>query len=257
MLAGLKTDCKLVDSELDRHFAERASPLSPQAQRHLEECERCRRLYDDLSAPLPSGSVRPEVEHRIIQTIQSSLNPDAGGRTALAVFGLADETREPATNSGAGRDWDPCGRFGGGHRHSVPLEDAGSVSGSWLALLAGGTCFGRAGGFGVRVPGPARGSSEPGDARRNSGGDRGTAGGDRASVHLQSPGHRAFAGLAWRRACHFDPGRLADRAIRQRPHRTLELKSSWRGRHPVRCATAHLQLCRTTSFSRPSPPSKP
>ncbi len=75
MLAGIKTDCKLVDAELDRHFAERASPLSPQAQRHLEECERCRRLYQDLCETLPSGSVRPELEQRIIHTMQGSLKP--------------------------------------------------------------------------------------------------------------------------------------------------------------------------------------
>jgi Negative regulator of sigma F len=75
MLAELKTDCKVVDAELDRHLTERAPQLSPQAQKHLDECERCRKLYNDLSEALPLGSVRLEVEHRIIHTIQSSLKP--------------------------------------------------------------------------------------------------------------------------------------------------------------------------------------
>ena len=50
MLAGFRTDCKLVDAELDRRFASGAPVLSLQVQRHLGECERCRKLYDYISA---------------------------------------------------------------------------------------------------------------------------------------------------------------------------------------------------------------
>ena len=75
MLAGVKTDCKLVDAELDRRFNGGAPGIPPQAQKHLDQCERCRTLYSHLTEALPPGSVRPEVEHRIVKTIQASLKP--------------------------------------------------------------------------------------------------------------------------------------------------------------------------------------
>src|SRR6185503_14610275 len=53
MLAGVKTDCKVVDAELDRQFAGRGSQLSLDAQRHLDECERCRTLYSYLAEEFP------------------------------------------------------------------------------------------------------------------------------------------------------------------------------------------------------------
>lgn len=75
MLAGVKTDCKLVDAELDRCLSGGAPGIPAQAQKHLDECERCRTLYGHLIEPLPPGSVRPELEQRIIHTIQGSLKP--------------------------------------------------------------------------------------------------------------------------------------------------------------------------------------
>jgi hypothetical protein len=72
---GVKPDCKLVDAELDRRFAGRAGRVSPAVQKHLDECDRCRTLYVGLSDELPAGAVPGEVEHRIVQTIQSSLKP--------------------------------------------------------------------------------------------------------------------------------------------------------------------------------------
>ena len=207
MLAGLKTDCKLVDAELDRHFAERASPLSPQAQRHLEECERCRKLYQDLSETLPPGSVRPELEQRIIHTIQGSLKPVSRLRSSwmiaaqLMIAFFLISTAVASMMKVAGIEamnlpqligmsliltlgvgllslslaWQmkPGSLQRIPARAAIGILAAGLAAGivilfpwrtpeaflvSWLALLAGGTCFGRAGGFGVRVPGPARGS---------------------------------------------------------------------------------------------------
>ena len=75
MLAEVKTDCKLVDAELDRRLSGGAPAISPQAQRHLDECESCRTLYSHLSDAPPLGSVPADVEQRIIRTIQGSLKP--------------------------------------------------------------------------------------------------------------------------------------------------------------------------------------
>lgn len=75
MPAGIKTDCKLIDAELDRQFAGRGSQLSPEVLRHLDECERCRTLYSYLAQELPADTVPGEVEHQIVGTIQGSLKP--------------------------------------------------------------------------------------------------------------------------------------------------------------------------------------
>lgn len=85
MLAGLKTDCKLVDAELDRQFAGRGSRLSLEAQRHLDECERCKTLYSYLAEEFPAATVSREVEHRIIQTIHGSLKPVSRLRSTAAI----------------------------------------------------------------------------------------------------------------------------------------------------------------------------
>jgi hypothetical protein len=75
MPAELKTDCKLVDLELDRRFGTQDQPLSPQARQHLDECERCRRLYHYLADTLPDFTVSPEVPRRIAERMQKSLKP--------------------------------------------------------------------------------------------------------------------------------------------------------------------------------------
>jgi predicted anti-sigma-YlaC factor YlaD len=85
MIAGIKTDCKLVDAELDRQFAGRGSQLSPEVQRHLDECERCRTLYSYLAEEFPAYTVSREVEHQIVQTIQGSLKPVSRLRSTAAI----------------------------------------------------------------------------------------------------------------------------------------------------------------------------
>jgi hypothetical protein len=95
MLAGLKTDCQLVDKELDRRFAGGAGELPPRVQSHLEQCERCRKLCDYLWESLPSGSVAWEpqqqrLQPRIVRTIQGSLKPVSRLRsTSMIVVQLA------------------------------------------------------------------------------------------------------------------------------------------------------------------------
>ena len=75
MSVELKMDCKSVDAELDRQFDGPGQPLSPQARRHLEGCERCRRLYQYLAEPPPATAISPEVQRRITENIQKSLLP--------------------------------------------------------------------------------------------------------------------------------------------------------------------------------------
>jgi len=85
MLAEVKTDCKLVDAELDKQFAGRGSQLALEVQRHLDECERCRTLYRYLEEEFPIGTVPREVEHQIVQTIQGSLKPVSALRSTAAI----------------------------------------------------------------------------------------------------------------------------------------------------------------------------
>jgi hypothetical protein len=85
MFAGLQTDCKLVDAELDRRFGNGAPEPSLQVQGHLDECERCRRLYSYLLEELPSATIPREVHHRIVSTIQDSLKPVSRLRSASII----------------------------------------------------------------------------------------------------------------------------------------------------------------------------
>jgi len=75
MPAEIKTDCASVDAELDRQFGSRNAPLSPQARRHLDGCERCRTLYQYLRETPLLPAVRPEVQRRITQNVKKSLAP--------------------------------------------------------------------------------------------------------------------------------------------------------------------------------------
>ena len=84
-MAGIKTDCKLVDAELDRQFAGRGSQLSLEVHRHLNECERCRALYNYLAEEYPANTVSREVEQQIVQTIQGSLKPISRLRSTAAM----------------------------------------------------------------------------------------------------------------------------------------------------------------------------
>ena len=75
MPAEIRTDCKSVDTELDQCFAQSAPVMSPQARQHLNECKRCRDLYEYLAQASPPGPASPELERRIVEDIHKSLQP--------------------------------------------------------------------------------------------------------------------------------------------------------------------------------------
>lgn len=82
MIAGIETDCKLVDAALDQQFAGRGSH---DVRKHIAECERCRALYRYLAEEIPAPAVSCEVEDRIAHTIQSSLKPVSRLRSTAAI----------------------------------------------------------------------------------------------------------------------------------------------------------------------------
>jgi hypothetical protein len=79
--------CKLIDAELDRHFggsgglsAEACGKglrpeLSRQARQHLEECERCRGLYEWISGEIAVGEPSPALYRKARLMLQDSLEP--------------------------------------------------------------------------------------------------------------------------------------------------------------------------------------
>jgi hypothetical protein len=77
------TECKLIDAELDQRFGEACrglshdsrSELSLQARIHLEECERCRRLYRWISSDESYSGDSPELYSKIARTLRASLTP--------------------------------------------------------------------------------------------------------------------------------------------------------------------------------------
>ena len=75
MPAALKIDCKSVDAELDRQFGGPVQPLSPLARQHLDECERCTKLYQYLTQTAPAFAVSPELQRRISENAKKSLKP--------------------------------------------------------------------------------------------------------------------------------------------------------------------------------------
>jgi hypothetical protein len=85
MRAGENNGCRRVDVELDRQFAGRGLPLSSEAQRHLEECERCETLYRSLANDFPTDAVSGEVEQQIVRRIQGSLKPVPRLRSTAAI----------------------------------------------------------------------------------------------------------------------------------------------------------------------------
>jgi hypothetical protein len=85
MVAEIRTDCKLIDAQLDRQFAGRGSQLSLEVQKHLDECERCRTLYSVLAEEFPIGVVSTGTEHSIVETIRGSLKPVRRLRSTAAV----------------------------------------------------------------------------------------------------------------------------------------------------------------------------
>lgn len=75
MPAEIRMDCTTVDAELDRRFGGQSQPLSPQARQHLDECERCWKLYQYLEERPPRSAVSPEVQRQIAENIKESLRP--------------------------------------------------------------------------------------------------------------------------------------------------------------------------------------
>lgn len=88
MISAVKSDsgCKLIDREFDRYFGapgedpadQIGARLSPEARLHLEQCGRCRQLYEFLSAEvsLEIGDVGPsEVYSKIRTKLQGTLTP--------------------------------------------------------------------------------------------------------------------------------------------------------------------------------------
>jgi hypothetical protein len=75
MPAHLKMDCASVDTEFDRHAGDHGQWLTTPALRHLDECERCRKLYHYLSETPPASAPSPELERRITEKLQASLQP--------------------------------------------------------------------------------------------------------------------------------------------------------------------------------------
>jgi predicted anti-sigma-YlaC factor YlaD len=75
MPAALKIDCKSVDAELDRQFGRPGQPVSPLARQHLDECERCTKLYRYLTQPARDYAVSPELQRRILENAKRSLQP--------------------------------------------------------------------------------------------------------------------------------------------------------------------------------------
>jgi hypothetical protein len=79
--------CKLIDAELDRHFGASSGlsaeargkglrpELSRQARQHLEECERCRGLYEWISAEVTAAEAAPALYGKIRSALQSTLEP--------------------------------------------------------------------------------------------------------------------------------------------------------------------------------------
>lgn len=87
MPTELKTDCKSLDAELDKQFGGQSQPLSPQARQHLVECERCRKLYQYLAETRPTAAVSPEVQRRIVERAQKSLEPVSQLRSISVLAG--------------------------------------------------------------------------------------------------------------------------------------------------------------------------
>ena len=81
--------CRLIDAYLDQADTQ----LDPEAARHLQECDRCRRLVEALGRPSAAAKIPAALRARIEQTLLGSLRPvrplppaRAFIITALAVF---------------------------------------------------------------------------------------------------------------------------------------------------------------------------
>jgi len=84
-MSGLTADCKRVDEELDRQFGSPAPALSEPARRHLDECERCRKLNEWIGHASSSSSCRPETLASVHSRLSASLNP-VSARPPLSIL---------------------------------------------------------------------------------------------------------------------------------------------------------------------------
>ncbi|MBI3682604.1 MAG: DUF1109 family protein [Acidobacteria bacterium] len=75
MSVELTSDCSVIDRELDSRFDQHGSELSERARQHLQECQRCKKLYEWITQESPPGEASPELSGRIQGMLQSSLKP--------------------------------------------------------------------------------------------------------------------------------------------------------------------------------------
>src|SRR5579864_5739893 len=71
----LTPECHQVDAELDKRFGSAASELSEPARRHLEQCERCRKLNAWMENASSSVPCAPEVYAAVQSKLLASLRP--------------------------------------------------------------------------------------------------------------------------------------------------------------------------------------
>src|SRR5579872_1022853 len=75
-------DCRRLDAELDRRFGSARYPLSQAARRHLEQCERCRKVNSFIEEQSSPPDCAPEIYARIQSKLLVSLKP-VGARPPL------------------------------------------------------------------------------------------------------------------------------------------------------------------------------
>jgi hypothetical protein len=75
MSVELTSGCSVIDTELDRRFDLRGSELSGRALQHLQECERCKKLYGWITEEFPMGESSAVVSGKIQDMLRGSLKP--------------------------------------------------------------------------------------------------------------------------------------------------------------------------------------
>lgn len=73
-MSGLTAGCRQLDEELDRRFGSPTYELSEPARRHLEECERCRKLNEWMEKS-SSSSCPPVLYAKLQSKLSASLKP--------------------------------------------------------------------------------------------------------------------------------------------------------------------------------------
>lgn len=73
MHTGTITECAEIDIEFDSQFGSDRQPLSELARRHLETCERCRKLYQWIQEPAAGIGDSARLQSGIRNSLQNSL----------------------------------------------------------------------------------------------------------------------------------------------------------------------------------------